>query len=544
MTDALNSYINKLHQFGNRAIRHKNKTPCQIYYYIYKTLRSLKNNPDIIIKPADKNLGIVILNRNDYKDMCLAHLHDTSTYKKIEDKFYVNHTWAKLHRILDSFNIRLVNKNKSKLTYFARSLCQLQSSTNLRPSVFYCLPKMHKNKYPIPGRPIASAPSTITYHTSIYLNNILKPLIQYLPTVCNCSSEIIKLLNSQQFPDESILFTADVKSLYPSIPIQLGLESIKYILALTNKFTDRKIQLLLQLLHWVLTNLNNFIIFDKEIYLQIEGTAMGTPVAPTYAILFMFGIERKLIKQSLFYKRYIDDILAIFTSQEAIQEFILKVNSSVPNNQLTLESITTGNQCNFLDLTITIDGGQISTEIYQKPHNTFAYIPTYSDHPRSMFSSFVLEELKRLYRSCSDYNKFIIASDKFKNNLANRGYQPDIFNHALNNLLTKHLPINIRTSKFQQSIFHAPTLDNFNPVVLQPLNLKNKKSQRQKINNQPILILSLPILNYSIKWNEFTTIPDDLQGTISFQRAYKSADVMISKRSPRSLGNIYISSLF
>jgi hypothetical protein len=39
-------------------------------------IRDIRNNHDIVIKPADKNLGLVVLNTSNYEAMCLSHLSD------------------------------------------------------------------------------------------------------------------------------------------------------------------------------------------------------------------------------------------------------------------------------------------------------------------------------------------------------------------------------------------------------------------------------------------------------------------------------------
>ena len=65
--------------------------------------------------------------------------------------------------------------------------------------------------------------------------------------------------------------------------------------------------------------LNNFT-FNSAHYLQINGTAMGTRVAPTYANLFMDSIERKYIytysRKPIVYFRFIDDVWGIFRGSE------------------------------------------------------------------------------------------------------------------------------------------------------------------------------------------------------------------------------------
>ena len=84
----------------------------------------------------------------------------------------------------------------------------------------------------------------------------------------------------------------DVKSVYTSIPNNVGIVSVKkkhdhY----PNKTIPTKI--ITTFLAVILT-LNNFI-FNSKSYLQIKGYAMGTIYAPSYANIFMSEFEEKLI---------------------------------------------------------------------------------------------------------------------------------------------------------------------------------------------------------------------------------------------------------
>jgi hypothetical protein len=548
-SDTLQAYIEKIRRSGIKAIHRKPTTQSLLNMHIRKVLLRLKRNTDIIIKPSDKNLGLVILNRSTYKEMCLVHLSDTSTYQPITNhQTEYKHTWAKLQRILTEAGKYYADTNRTKLTHTAKSLCQLRNSGNLRPAQFYCLQKIHKQQHPIPGRPIASAPSTITYHTSIYLNNLLQPILASIPTICKSSSDALRSLTSQSFPPTSILFTADVKALYPSIPTALGLDSIKSILELSHQFTTIRINFIIKLMQWVLTH--NFICFEDNIYLQIEGTAMGTPMAPTYAIIFMYAIERKHLRQALFYVRYIDDIFAIFTSVTHITEFVDKFNSIVPE-RLQLESIVYGQESIFLDLKFKLDNGKLAYEIYQKPYNTFAYIPTSSDHHPSVFRSFVLEELKRYYRNCSDFSKFTASANAFKIRLQNRGYQSSIFDSAYHVLLTRHLPMNLAdgcSSCGRPDASH--TLEQQQQLLQQQATMprvhrrSNDRHVRRREIRQPILLINMPILNHSINWRQLTMIPDNLRNTLAFHLAYRSSHIIIARSSPQTLGKLYISSKF
>jgi len=343
------------------------------------------------------------------------------------------------------------------------------------------------------------------------------------------SSEALQSIKTKSFPSTAVICTADVKSLYPSIPTALGLDCIQRLLEISKKFTTSKIRLIIQLMRWVLTN--NFIQFNGDIYLQIEGTAMGTPMAPTYAILFMFAIERQHINRALYYKRYIDDIFGIFNSADHFNDFVHAINSVIPD-RLKLEAIICGSEGIFLDIKFKLNDGNLSYQLYQKPNNTYAYIPTISDHPRSMFKSFILEELTRYHRNCSDFNIFQSMAILFKDRLQRRGYHSSLFNTAYQTLLQR-----ISLNKNKNIILKDhPTQQTSRP--------HSKNNFVQKKLTQPILIISLPVLNHSINWRSFIDIPVQLRDTLAFQLAFKSAHVIISKCTPNTLGSLYISSTF
>ncbi|RYG70362.1 hypothetical protein EON64_00375, partial [archaeon] len=50
---------------------------------------TLGRRPDISIKPADKNLGVVVLPKTKYVELCNLHLSDTATYKEITSPFFL-----------------------------------------------------------------------------------------------------------------------------------------------------------------------------------------------------------------------------------------------------------------------------------------------------------------------------------------------------------------------------------------------------------------------------------------------------------------------
>lgn len=69
------------------------------------------------------------------------------------------------------------------------------------------------------------------------------------------------------------------------------------------------------LLHWTLTN--NYLSYLDDIYLQLTGTAMGTPVAVMYANITLAYLESTATAyQSYLYMRYTDDLCVICKDSE------------------------------------------------------------------------------------------------------------------------------------------------------------------------------------------------------------------------------------
>ena len=99
---------------------------------------------------------------------------------------------------------------------------------------FYLLPKIHK--FNNTDRPIVSACICPIEHISEYLDAVLHPLVQSLPTCVRDITHAFSALNLMkdinQSPDfePKYLFTMDVTSLYTCIPHTDGLKALKHFL--------------------------------------------------------------------------------------------------------------------------------------------------------------------------------------------------------------------------------------------------------------------------------------------------------------------------
>lgn len=488
---------------------------------MHSTLDKLKLNNSIIIKPADKNLGLTIMNINDYTFMCNKHLLDINTYRHILN-YTPNTGYTTLTHILTQHNhLNETIYNKTTRTKLASSLLQLQNSPALRIPPFYCIPKIHKTLVPpIPGRPIVSSISTMTYHTSVYLDMQFQPILKMLRTVCTSTNTIINDLHNTTFPLNSVILCADVTALYPNIPIELGITTVRNVLLLTKRFTELHLSFLMSLLHWVLTN--NYCTFQNNIYLQIEGTAMGTPVATTYANIFLYGIETQILptNRPLYYKRYIDDIFAIYSHNTLAERFIHSFNNIVPT--ITLEAVTINRIGIMLDLSLKLNQDDnnnhdyITHTLYQKPANIYQYIPHISNHKSSVFKNFITQELCRFRLNCTLTQDYDICVNLFTERLIARGYDNELIASCINNI--------------------PPRLELLTKLQI---NLANPSPL-----NTPQLIVTLvqPKTLYKINWTEIFRIPQYLKEHPFYQDTFKNIDITIGNKNPPSISSYIIRS--
>ena len=84
--------------------------------------------------------------------------------------------------------------------------------------------------------------------------------------------------------------------------------------------------------------------FDGQLYEQREGVAMGSPLGPLLANVFMCHLEKELSEYGLipsFYKRYVDDTLAIMPRVDAAENFLDVFNGLHPSIHFTMNFPTT-----------------------------------------------------------------------------------------------------------------------------------------------------------------------------------------------------------
>ena len=375
----------------------------------------------VIIKPADKNLGIVLMNTDDYVTQCLSHLTDKKTYRLITE-YPAHYIKQQLLNTLTNYRQLLTSHDKRLYKY----LCEPASHT--RVPRFYGIPKLHKEFTKLPPlRPIVSQTQSLLTPSAKFIDYALQPIARSYPDYLHNSSMLSVKLQDTMVPDDAILVTIDVTSLYPSIPQEECLHIIYNELHANRHLLAFDPNLIIKLLHF---NMNNtFFTFGDLTFQQISGTAMGAPFSPTIANIYMSVIlDRFLCQHSkpLLIQRYIDDIFMIWTDSAAnLHEFLEELNSFHPDHQFTHHS--SSNSIDFLDLTI-YKGHHFSltntldTKTFQKQLNLYQYLHYSSNHQEKTFKAVIRGECVRYIRTNTTYDTYAATLRDFKKRLLKRNY--------------------------------------------------------------------------------------------------------------------------
>ena len=165
---------------------------------------------------------------------------------------------------------------------------------------FYLHPKIHKRLYKVPGRPVVSNSGTPTKTISEFLDFYLQPEVKTLPYVIEDTTDFLcRLKEVGDIQGGAIICSIDVVGLYPHIPHDEGLESMRSVLNDYNRNIGIDGQLpvedLIDLAKVILKN--NYFEFEDKIYHQILGTAIGTKFPPSFINIFMSKLEERMISE-------------------------------------------------------------------------------------------------------------------------------------------------------------------------------------------------------------------------------------------------------
>ena len=123
--------------------------------------------------------------------------------------------------------------------------------------------------------------------------------------------------------------------------------------------------------------------YQGKVYEQVYGMAMGSPLSPILANLFMEEFEEKALTTAphppKFWARYVDDT-GVVTKKLHEDELFNHINRQHPSIKFTMET-EVDNSLPMLDLKLNRTNNTIIADIYRKPTHTDHYLQWSSHHP-------------------------------------------------------------------------------------------------------------------------------------------------------------------
>ena len=472
---------NSLKMVGNQPIR-KNLSKQEL-----KALESLKERNDIVICNADKGGAVVIIGIKEYMDEAYRQLSDRAFYKKVPN----NPT---------SMNAALVNNSIDQLknrNVLDAKMAEKLKATDPRTPRFYLKPKIHKPNNP--GRPVVSSINCHTERISQFVDYHLQPLTKKLTSYIQDTTDFLRKLQNlpEKLPDDTILVTMDVRSLYTNIPNAEGIQAVKSYLEERNEPGDQNLsQVIANFLTLILT-LNNFQ-FNDENFIQTNGASMGTKCSPPYANLFMGKFEERHIlprirELVLLYVRFIDDIFFLWKgTEEKLLQFFEELNSVHPTIKFDYNYSRTS--INFLDTSISVTDGRLTTTVFTKPTDRKAYLHSKSYHPRSTKEAISFSQATRLRRICTDLADYDKQSEQLVKDLEERGHDSKKVKEGVskarnfdrNQLLT--YKTKKETERIPLILTYNKQLPNMRNIIDNTWNtLKINQSEGEKFAEKPLV---------------------------------------------------------
>ena len=176
-----------------------------------------------------------------------------------------------------------------------------------------------------------------------------------------------------------------------------------------------------------LATLDSYFFFNGDIYQQIDGVAMGSPLGPTLANIFMSHMEKKWLRdcpldfKPVLYRRYVDDSFLLFSSDSHMDLFLEYLNSQHPNISFTFET-ENNSILPFLDIKIKRNPVNFETSIYRKPTFTGLMSKYYDFAPLDYKANLITTLVCRAFRISSNYLSFNKEIDFLKSLLQSNGY--------------------------------------------------------------------------------------------------------------------------
>ncbi|BHF83223.1 hypothetical protein SprV_0802636500 [Sparganum proliferum] len=300
---------------------------------------------------------------------------------------------------------------------------------------FYGLPKIHKPNVPL--RPVVALKGTPTYGLAKWLTKHLKKLTEGSEHTAVSPTHFLERLRGVKVAPDEIMVSFDVVSLFTPIPKELATRVISDLLERRYDEEQRPLKRkhIMELLDYCLST---YFRFYGQVYEQIQGTSMGSPISGYLAEAALQELQTRVFPPYMpkFWLRYMDDTFVILP-RDMKETFKSKLNSNFPKIQFTMEEEKDG-EIPFLDIQVPRQENVVlQTGVFRKATDTAKILHYSSNHPLSHKRSCVRTLFLRINAHCSTEAEKLRERKSLWRLFLSNGYPRSFINKCLYQRHTK-----------------------------------------------------------------------------------------------------------
>ena len=408
---------------------------------LHRAAKQLRENPDIVIRKADKSQVFVVLDAKEYYSKSDEILNDKSKFTPIS-RNPVEKLKREANDLIDAANKHV----KSDQPRFQRVTGEFKAG------YFYGNVKLHKQGKPL--RPIISQIPLPTYTLAKRLNDILSP---YVPTdySLKSSSEFIDLLRTRT--RQGMLVSLDVSSLFTNVPLERTIAILaKYAYHHDTMAPPDIPEHIMCAMLRLCTTKAPYRCPQGRLFYQSDGVAMGSPLGGLFAQAFMASVEEHVLADKdiapYMYYRYVDDILLDIKDDTALNDLKTRLED-YSGLTFTIER-SVDNRISYLDVDIDAsDDTKFVTKVHRKPTDVGKCLHGDSQCPDRYKISVIRSYVYRALKHCSSWDLVHEELARVKRMLVNNGYSVAMIDEQILSALNRHQQTS-KTSNQVEAVHH------------------------------------------------------------------------------------------
>ena len=200
------------------------------------------------------------------------------------------------------------------------------------------------------------------------------------------TQHFVQQIHSKRLEPGEVMTSFNVKALFTSVPVVPSIHIVQQKLVQDSTLPQRSnmsIQQIVILLELCLKN--TYFLFQGKFYKQVQGAAIGSPISPLIANLFMEEFEVKALSSCphppSLWLQFVDDTF-VTTKAEHSKSLLQHINNQDPHIQFTVEETSQQGTIPFLDTLVIMQPNNTlplqSTESQPTQTNTYIGIATTS----------------------------------------------------------------------------------------------------------------------------------------------------------------------